>query len=84
MGEECSITLNKAQAGPGHVTCHVVNTSTQAVMKATVIDNHDGTVTLKYVASAAGVYTADIKFGGVTIPNGHITQQVRCTPVPLI
>jgi len=38
--DECSITLN--------VTCHVVNTSTQAVVKATVIDNHDGTVTLKY------------------------------------
>ena len=47
VGEECSITLNKADAGPGSVTCHVTNTSTSTELKTTVIDNHDGTVTLK-------------------------------------
>jgi len=76
VGEECSMTLNKADAGPGHVTCHVVNTSTGSQVKATVIDNHDGTVTVKYVPTETGTYTMDIKYGGVTVPAGHITQQV--------
>lgn len=76
VGEECSITLNKADAGPGAVTSQVVNTSTGSVVKATVIDNHDGTVTIKYVPTVTGTYTMDIKYGGVTIPGGRITQQV--------
>ena len=79
VGEECSITLHKAEAGTGNVTCHVVNTSTSTVLKTTVIDNHDGTVTVKYVPTVAGSYTTDIKFGGVTIPAGRITQQVCLT-----
>jgi len=79
VGEECSITLNKAAAGPGNVTCHVVNTSTGSQVKATVIDNHDGTVTIKYVPTAPGSYTMDVKYGGVTIPTGRITQQVTST-----
>jgi len=78
VGEECSITLNKAEAGMGSVTCHVINTSTSSVVKSTVIDNHDGTVTIKYVPTLSGTYTMDIKYGGVTIPTGRITQQV-CT-----
>lgn len=79
VGEECSITLNKAEAGIGFVTCHVINTSTNSEVKATVIDNHDGTVTIKYVPTVTGTYTMDIKYGGVTIPAGRITQQVQLT-----
>jgi len=48
-------------------------------LKSTVIDNHDGTVTIKYVPTATGTYTTDIRYGGVTIPSGRITQQVSST-----
>jgi len=77
VGEECCITLNKAQAGDGAVSCRVINTATSTELKSTVIDNHDGTVTIKYVPTATGTYTTDIKYGGVTIPSGRITQQVN-------
>jgi len=46
-------------------------------LKSTVIDNHDGTVSIKYVPTATGTYTTDINYGGVTIPSAHITQQVN-------
>ena len=78
VGEECCITVNKAEAGPGCVTCRMVNTTTSSEVKTTVIDNHDGTVSIKYVPTATGTYTMDIKYGGVTIPGGRITQQVLC------
>ena len=76
VGEECCITVQKAEAGPGCVTCHVINSSTLTEVKTAVIDNHDGTVSIKYVPTATGTYTTDIKYGGVTIPAGRITQQV--------
>jgi len=70
------VTLNKADAGPGCLTCHVTNTSTSTAVKPTVIDNYDGTVSIKYMPTVPGTYTMDIKYGGVTIPGGQITQQV--------
>lgn len=73
------MTVNKADAGPGSVTCHVTNTSTSTPLKPTVIDNYDGTVSIKYVPTVPGTYTMDIKYGGVTIPAGRITQQVQQT-----
>jgi len=73
------VTVNKADAGPGSVTCHVTNTSTSTPLKPTVIDNYDGTVSIKYVPTVPGTYTMDIKYGGVTIPAGRITQQVQQT-----
>jgi len=79
VGEETFITLNKASAGLGQVTCHVINTSTSTEVKSQVIDNHDGTVTVKYTPTEPGQYTMDVKYGGVTIPAiGRIVQQV-CT-----
>jgi len=79
VGEECCITLNKADAGPGCVTCHVINTTTSSEIVTRVIDNHDGTVSIKYVPTVQGTYSVDIKYGGVTIPTGRITQQVHST-----
>jgi len=58
------------------VTCHVVNTATSNEVVTRVIDNHDGTVSIKYVPTVKGTYSVDIKYGGVTIPTGRITQQV--------
>lgn len=76
VGEECSITLNKADAGPGCVTCRVVNISASSEVVTRVIDSDDGTVSIKYAPAVKGTYTVDIKYGGVTIPTGRITQQV--------
>ena len=76
--QEQSITVRKTQAGIGRVTCDVTN-STSGHIKATVIDNNDGTVTIKYVPTVPGTYHLDVKFGGVPIPNGRITQQVGCS-----
>lgn len=82
VGEECSIILHTAHAGPGCVTCHVVNISTSSEVVARVIDSDDGTVSIKYVPAVKGTYTVDIKYGGVTIPAGRITQQVLSVCLP--
>ena len=71
------MTVNKAEAGQGSLTCHVTNTTTSTEVKTTVIDNYDGTVSIKYVPTVAGTYTMDLKYGGVTLPAGRIIQQVR-------
>jgi filamin len=59
------------------VTCEVVSSSGVQI-KANIIDNNDGTVTIKYTPTAPGTYNLDVKFGGVPIPNGQITQEVDC------
>jgi len=60
----------------------VVNISTSSEVVARVIDSDDGTVSIKYVPAVKGTYTVDIKYGGVTIPAGRITQQVLSVCLP--
>ena len=74
--QEQSITIRKTDAGIGRVTCDITSSATNQI-KATVIDNNDGTVTIKYIPVMPGTYNLDVKFGGIPIPNGHITQQVK-------
>jgi len=76
INQEYSFTLRKAEAGVGRVTCDITSSTTNQV-EATVVDNNDGTVTIKYKPTAPGTYNLNVKFGGVPIPNGTITQEVR-------
>jgi filamin len=75
LNQETSITIRKTEAGIGRVTCEIISSSGVQI-KATVIDNNDGTVTLKYTPTVPETYKLDVKFGGVLIPNGQITQEV--------
>lgn len=86
VGETNTITVRKSEAGIGNITFQIkkvtsttTTTTTTTTIKDvdyTVVDNGDGTVTIRYTPLVEGTYTADIKFGGVTVPHGHFTQQV--------
>ena len=86
VGETNTITVRKSEAGIGNITFQMkkvtqttTTTTTTTTIKDvdyTVVDNGDGTVTIRYTPLVEGTYTADIKFGGVTVPHGHFTQQV--------
>jgi filamin len=82
VGETCSFTIQKSQAGIGRATCRVTKvssttaTATVTEVKTEVIENGDGTVTIKYTVLEEGVYAVDLKFGGAPVPNGHFTQKV--------
>ena len=58
------------------VTTVTESSTTTASVDVVVTDNHDGTVTIRYRPTRAGVYNLNIKFGGVTVPHGRITQTV--------
>jgi len=81
VGQEVSVRVRKTEAaGLGRVTCDVTS-STGQLVKATVVDNRDGTVTVKYLPTEPGTYHLDVKFGGVTVPNGKVAQQAVGQPV---
>lgn len=88
VGETNTITVRKSEAGYGNITFKMKKVTTTTTTTTTtlkdvdysVVDNGDGTVTIRYTPLEEGTYTADIKFGGVTVPHGHFTQQV-CTRI---
>ena len=59
------------------------STVTTETVEARVVDNHDGTVTIRYRVSTPGVYNVDLKFGGVPVPQGRIVQTVG-TPCAIV
>lgn len=77
VNEESTVTIKKTEfAGIGRITCQVTNTKNTSIkFEATVTENQDGTVTIKYTPTEPGVYTLDIKFGGVSVTDGLITQE---------
>jgi len=75
VGEECVINIDSSEAGPGHVTCRI-SSNADSDVEIAVVDNGDGTVSIRYTPQKPGAYTLEIKFGGNTIPNGQFTQQV--------
>jgi len=76
VGEESVITLNTSLAGLGHVTCQLTSTTTTEDVEVLVVDNFDGTVTIRYTPTRAGIYNVDLKFGGRAVPLGRIVQTV--------
>jgi len=82
VGEESVITIDKQEAGEGYITAlvtssmTVTNVTESSSVDVVVTDNKNGSVTIRYRATRVGVYTVNIKFGGVTVPHGRITQTV--------
>jgi filamin len=79
VSEESVIRVRTEEAGFGNITCQVTSSATTEIIEATVTENNDGTVTIRYQPTMAGVYKLDLKFGGVAVPMGHIEQTVGTT-----
>lgn len=50
------------------------------VAKPDITDNKDGTVTVKYAPTEAGLHEMDIKYDGIHIPGTVILQMKRNEP----
>jgi len=69
VGEECSITVDTHEAGPGAVTCRI-RSAVGNDLDIDIVDNEDGTFNLYYTPHNPGNYVIKIKFGGQDIPGG--------------
>ena len=76
VGEECVITVNASEAGPGNLTCRI-STAGDSDVDIDIVDNGDGTISIVYTPRAPGAYQINIKFGGQPVPNGNFTQKVN-------
>jgi len=76
VGEECVINLDTSEAGQGRITCRI-GSNVESDVDIDIVDNRDGTVSVRYTPRKPGAYTLEIKFGGQTIPHGTFTQQVQ-------
>jgi len=75
VGETSIITVRTAEAGLGNITCHVTSSAVATeTIDVSVVENNDGTTTIKYRTVVPGVYNVDLKFGGKPVPQGRITQ----------
>lgn len=79
VGEECSITVDTHEAGPGAVTCRI-RSAVGNDLDIDIVDNEDGTFNLYYTPHNPGNYVIKIKFGGQDIPGGDFVVTVSSKP----
>lgn len=78
VGEECSITVDTHEAGPGAVTCRI-RSAVGNDLDIDLVDNEDGTFNVYYTPHNPGNYVIKIKFGGQDIPGGDFVVTVSAS-----
>ncbi|XP_063707051.1 filamin-A isoform X3 [Culicoides brevitarsis] len=70
FGKESVLTVDARQAGPGAVTCNIVQMDNNTPIDVQVTESKPGLFDIKYTLDEPGEYDFDIKFGGRSIPDG--------------
>ncbi|KAL4226921.1 hypothetical protein ACF0H5_014899 [Mactra antiquata] len=73
--KETVITVDASEAGTGKVTCRI-RSPTGAEIDIDIVDNSDGTFSINFTPNNPGDYSINIKFGGISIPQGEYIIQV--------
>lgn len=77
FGKQNKLTVDARHAGPGAVTCNIVQMDNNTPIDVQVVESKPRQFDILYTLEDPGEYDFDIKFGGRQVPEGGFSIKVE-------